>query len=438
MLAAGVIAGVVFAADEAAPLEVEGDPFLKTWVAPVYPEAARADKVEGKVLVRFVVDEAGHVDRARVMKSPDGRLDEAALAAVRQWVFMPAESGGRKLAAGMEAPVVFSLKAKGNELRPPEEPRLLPVVAAQAKAAADPVYPEMLIGSGMKGRVRLRFKITPEGGVRDIVVEWATDPIFVPPTLRAVRGWTFRPAMQGDLAVEAAMGTEIGFDAIMISTEGFVKPTLEKLGLTVLEGGEESAWEDAPTLRHVVAPVTPYALGMAGRGADATVSFRLSAHGDVTAVEIVPGGDEAAGRALAAAISGWDFNPARRGETPVGVAVRWTWHFGNAQEGSGYPAELWRRVASGEVLSTAKGLDRPLRPIYRTQPVVAKGTAGKVTVRFVIDREGFVQMARADEGADVALSEATVLAVSQWCFEPPMREGQPVEVRAAVPVEVKP
>ena len=61
------------------------------YVAPVYPEIARVARVEGIVVVDCTIDGDGRVIDARVLRGHP-LLDEAALAAVRRWVYMPPSS----------------------------------------------------------------------------------------------------------------------------------------------------------------------------------------------------------------------------------------------------------------------------------------------------------------------------------------------------------
>lgn len=56
----------------------------------VYPPDARAEGVEGYVVVGYDVDAEGRVVNARVVDStPPGVFDESALAAVSRWRFQP-------------------------------------------------------------------------------------------------------------------------------------------------------------------------------------------------------------------------------------------------------------------------------------------------------------------------------------------------------------
>ena len=80
-----------------------------TKVAPEYPSAARDAGVEGKVLVQALVSRDGRV-KATVVVESIPLLDESALAAVRQWVFEPAEVDNKPVAEWITIPVRFTLQ----------------------------------------------------------------------------------------------------------------------------------------------------------------------------------------------------------------------------------------------------------------------------------------------------------------------------------------
>ena len=65
-------------------------------------------KVEGTVVVQILIDQHGRVAEARVVRSIP-MLDEAALIAVRTWVFIPAFRGGQPVASIAMAPVTFRI-----------------------------------------------------------------------------------------------------------------------------------------------------------------------------------------------------------------------------------------------------------------------------------------------------------------------------------------
>jgi protein TonB len=78
-------------------------------VQPEYPDLARRAGIEGKVVCKIVVGKDGLVKSATVIKSIP-MLDDAALAAVKQWVFSPGEQRDRKVQVNMTVPIDFRLK----------------------------------------------------------------------------------------------------------------------------------------------------------------------------------------------------------------------------------------------------------------------------------------------------------------------------------------
>jgi protein TonB len=77
--------------------------------APVYPAIALAARVEGTVVIDTVIDEEGRVQSARVLRSIP-LLDEAALAAVRQWAYTPTLLNGVPVPVVMTVTVTFRLR----------------------------------------------------------------------------------------------------------------------------------------------------------------------------------------------------------------------------------------------------------------------------------------------------------------------------------------
>jgi protein TonB len=78
--------------------------------APTYPAAAREAHQSGLALLRVFVDSDGSVVRVALARSTGSRvLDNAALATVRTWRFVPAQLDQTPVAAEVEVPVRFLL-----------------------------------------------------------------------------------------------------------------------------------------------------------------------------------------------------------------------------------------------------------------------------------------------------------------------------------------
>ncbi|MBN2206449.1 MAG: energy transducer TonB [Candidatus Aminicenantes bacterium] len=91
------------------PVAVVRPPRLVKAVAPVYPEIAREARIEGDVVVEAVTDVYGRVVRVRVLRSI-AFLDEAAVDAVRQWIYEPMVINGKPRAVLVNVTVRFELK----------------------------------------------------------------------------------------------------------------------------------------------------------------------------------------------------------------------------------------------------------------------------------------------------------------------------------------
>jgi protein TonB len=78
---------------------------------PAYPAMSRRLREEGRVLLLVRVSPQGHAESVQVRQTSGfERLDEAGLAAVRQWRFVPARRGDEPVAATVLVPLVFKLE----------------------------------------------------------------------------------------------------------------------------------------------------------------------------------------------------------------------------------------------------------------------------------------------------------------------------------------
>ena len=78
---------------------------------PDYPDAARKDGKEGRVLLRVLVDEEGKTKLIEISLSSGSRLlDQAAAEAIKRWRFSPARYGDAPTASWVKIPVDFRLK----------------------------------------------------------------------------------------------------------------------------------------------------------------------------------------------------------------------------------------------------------------------------------------------------------------------------------------
>lgn len=89
----------------------EAFPLYKTNPLPVYPRDARKRGFNGTVVLSVFVDESGRVKNLSMFTSSGFRiLDDAALNAVKNWLFEPGMKGNRKAAMWVRVPIRFELK----------------------------------------------------------------------------------------------------------------------------------------------------------------------------------------------------------------------------------------------------------------------------------------------------------------------------------------
>jgi protein TonB len=91
--------------------QVERPPETIFQVEPEFSDLARQARIEGKVVLRIVIDKKGQVTDIRVMKSM-GRtgLDESAIEAVKKWKFKPAMRNKVPVDVWMDVTINFRLE----------------------------------------------------------------------------------------------------------------------------------------------------------------------------------------------------------------------------------------------------------------------------------------------------------------------------------------
>jgi len=78
---------------------------------PGYPETARRNKVEGRVMLDVQINSNGRVGSVRVFSSSGSRvLDSTAISAVKRWSFSPARKGGKPVSSQVRVPFRFSIR----------------------------------------------------------------------------------------------------------------------------------------------------------------------------------------------------------------------------------------------------------------------------------------------------------------------------------------
>ena len=76
----------------------------------IYPQAALANRIEGRVFVSFYVDSEGQVRGAKIVKGLDPAIDAAVIAAVQKLPrFTPGTQDGKAVSVTFTVPITFAI-----------------------------------------------------------------------------------------------------------------------------------------------------------------------------------------------------------------------------------------------------------------------------------------------------------------------------------------
>ena len=185
-----------------------------------YPQEAREQGIEGKVVVKFTVsDETGEIQNPRVVRSVHPALDAEALRLVKampRWTVAKDPDKGKLKSVEIEMPIEFKLDGqplskvydKVNEL--PQFPggnhALFQFIKDNQR------YPQIAKENGIQGRVILQFVVDETGKVSDPKVLRSVDPSLDAEAIRIVKAmprWT--PGMQDGKAVAVRYTLPVNF-----------------------------------------------------------------------------------------------------------------------------------------------------------------------------------------------------------------------------------
>ncbi|MCY3934174.1 MAG: energy transducer TonB [Acidobacteria bacterium] len=133
-----------------------------------------------------------------------------------------------------------------------------------------------------------------------------------------------------------------------------------------------------------------------------------------------------------------DREPSVAGEEPVSerpLSDRFASERAPREDGAGEPKPIHIGEAEGD-------FTRPVRT-YTVEPAYTNNARkarieGKVTLRLTIDEQGEVREdVEVLKGLEMGLTEAAVVALKQWRFEPALLDGQPVAVHWTMTVNFR-
>jgi TonB family protein len=275
----GVVGGVLSGGGKVMP------PKLIKQVDPIYPEEARRARVEDIVIMEATTDIYGRVVSIKVLRGIPP-LDQAAVAAVKQWVYEPMVVDGKPQGVTFTVAVRFTLddnKKPAGEgvgggvaggvaggvtggvaggvaggVMSPEELQKYEGDAVRAvddikppkliKGAA-PVYPQVARQAQVEGMVILEVKADEQGNVVEARV-LRSIPILDQAAIDAVKQWKYEPLVVDGKARKVIFTVTVRF----MLKEGDVVKTLEKFAQGAIRAENDIK---PPKLVKEVAPVYP-------------------------------------------------------------------------------------------------------------------------------------------------------------------------------------
>jgi TonB family protein len=196
----------------------------------------------------------------------------------------------------------------------------------------------------------------------------------------------------------------------------------------------------APPAKRKVIPIYPYDMIVEGKSGWADANFLIDYTG--RPLFTVPAGssDGDFGKAVVAMVEASEFIPNRRDKHPVMTPALEHFRFEGEQsldpDAKRVLAELRKPspaiCASGDLDERPKAM-RQDSPVY-PRALKDDGITGQAEIEFIVARDGRVLFPRIVSATHEDFGWAAAVAVGQWRFQPPQRNGQAVETRMRVPV----
>jgi TonB family protein len=193
--------GAPFVVVEEMPMFPGGDSALLAYIGKntKYPETAKANGIEGRVIIRFCVTDVGGIDRVSVLKGVDPELDAEAIRVVKTLPeFKPGKQGGKPVNVWYMVPITF-----GSGKPPEASAQKTPQQALPAGYDEAPVftggetalykfinsklvYPKTAKDNLISGKVIVRFSINTDGTINAVSVLKGINPELDAEAIRVI------------------------------------------------------------------------------------------------------------------------------------------------------------------------------------------------------------------------------------------------------------
>ena len=425
---------IIFNPKSAGTKSAEAGPRLLA-VAPVITTERPTPKDQPPVVrIKLSLDAGGAIIQA---EPEDPGVNAPTLAAIREslpaWRFAPARQAGVAVAAEISLPVYCQLPPKTDLSTKQIPPKTLKQV--------EPKYPRAMSRFGLRGSVTVDFVIDTTGAVQNPTIVRTDNPAFDEPAIEAILQWKFQPATSEGKPIKTKTRQDIHFEpgGSQVKDAFTIEGEVDQSKLPA-----ELRYDTGARIRHVQLPVYPVELLRKEITGNAQVTMLIDPQGQVAQVKVIKADHPEFGLALVAASEGFRFDPALKNGRPVPHLLRFEQDFNDRQ----MPEPKADRLLAlekkhPEKIVPAAELDSPLKPASRQPPIfpvtVPDGvTQGRAMIEFLVDTDGRARLPRIVETTEPAFGYAAVQAVAAWWFEPPLKNGKPVVVRARIPVDFVP
>ncbi len=186
----------------------------------VYPKECLDSNIEGKVYLRFVVNEDGSVSDIIAVKGPHKLLKDAAITAAQSTgKFKPGMHKGKVVKVYSYVPVIFKMEvdavAEVSSQFPGGNGKLFSWIENHM------LYPQKEWQDGIQGKVIVRFIVNEDGSTSGGEVIRSVSPGLDAEALRLVSKLPkFKPATQGGVPVKVYFTLPVGFYVKRTPTSG--------------------------------------------------------------------------------------------------------------------------------------------------------------------------------------------------------------------------
>lgn len=183
--------------------------------------------------------------------------------------------------------------AKGAGQKPLTAAKRAPVEPTRTPASAlhivSPKYPAKAFSRKVRGSVKVRFTIKPDGHTADIrIVSSTPSDIFDDATRQAVRQWRFRPATENGKPVATTLTQQLVFNPPMKRHEAAAPPPRPRETKKPPEKATPANRVPSNiTPVHIVAPKYPPQAYRSGHGGSVTIQFMVGTDGRTHNIRIL-------------------------------------------------------------------------------------------------------------------------------------------------------